>query len=179
VGNLNRNCDPRRHAWLMTDERIGDALFASLRALPPGAGVVFRHHRLPRGERHRLFLRVRRLAQARRLRISAAGDLPGASSHGGHHALTYPAHDRLEAIAGVRAGASLLFVSPLHATRSHVGATPLGLRRAIAIGRGMPAQRIALGGMTASRWLAIRRYGFDGWAAIDGLVVRDAGSLAD
>lgn len=153
----------------MTDERIGDALVPSLRALPPGAGVVFRHYRLSRSERQRLFLRIRRLAHARRLRFSAAGGLPGAPSHGGRRASTHAAHHRGEAIAGIRAGASLLFVSPLYPTRSHPGTKPLGLRRALPIVRGLEAQRIALGGMTAARWLAIRRYGFDGWAAIDAL----------
>ena len=153
----------------MTDERIGDALFLALLALPPGAGVVFRHYRLPAAERHRLFLRVRRLAKARRLRFSAAR-VTGTIGHGGRVALTYPAHDRCEAIAGVRAGATWLFVSPLYATRSHPGAEGLGVRKAVPITRGLPVKTIALGGMTASRWLKLRRHGFDGWAAIDGLI---------
>lgn len=170
MANLNRNIDPRRHAWLMTDERIGDALLPTLRALPPGAGVVFRHYRLARGERHRLFLRVRRLALARRLRISAAGGLPGVSGHGGRRAMTHAVHDRREAVAAARAGTEWLFVSPLYATRSHPGAPPLGARRALQITRNAGGRRIALGGMTAARWLRLRRYGFDGWAAIDGLV---------
>ena len=169
VADLNRNISPRRHAWLMTDERIGAALLPAIRALPPGAGVVFRHYGLPRGERHRLFLTVRRLATARQLRISAAGGLLGVGSHGGRRALTHAAHDRREAIRGIRAGAAWLFVSPVFATRSHPGARALGVRRAVGIGRGLGAGRVALGGMTGARWLAIRRYGFDGWAAIDGL----------
>ncbi|MEH3159852.1 MAG: hypothetical protein PGN08_13520 [Sphingomonas taxi] len=49
MANLNRNIDPRRHAWLMTDTRIGAALIPTLCRLPPGAGVVFRHYDLPRG----------------------------------------------------------------------------------------------------------------------------------
>lgn len=154
----------------MTDERLGDALIPAIRALPPGAGVVFRHYDLPRAERYRLFLTVRRLAAARRLRISAAGELPGVESHGGRRALTHAAHDRREAIRGVRAGAAWLFVSPVYPTRSHPGARSLGVRRAADIGRGLGAERVALGGMTGRRWLAIRRYGFGGWAAIDGLM---------
>ncbi len=35
VADLNRNLSPRRHAWLMTDERIGAALLPAIRALPP------------------------------------------------------------------------------------------------------------------------------------------------
>lgn len=154
----------------MTDERIGDALIPVIRALPPGAGVVFRHYGLSPRERYRLFLRVRRLAQARGLRISAAGGLPGVGAHNGRRALTYAAHDRREAVGGIRAGASWLFVSPLFATRSHAGAQPLGVRRAIAITQHLDVARVALGGMTARRWLRLRPYGFTDWAAIDGLI---------
>lgn len=171
MGNLNRNCDPRRHAWLMTDDRFGTKLLPAIRALPPGAGVVFRHSGLSRADRHRLFLQVRRLAQARRLRLSARGTSPGAAGHGGRNALTYPAHDRRQAVAGSRAGAAWLFVSPIHATRSHPTIAPLGLRRALPIARGLDAQAVALGGMTAVRWLRLRHHGFAGWAAIDALMI--------
>ena len=174
----------------MTDERIGDALIRTLLALPPGAGVVFRHYGLPRAARYRLFLRVRRLACARGLRMSAAGGLPGAGRHNGHGALTHAAHDRREAVAAIRKGAAWLFVSPVFATRSHAGAAPLGVRRATAIasaaarnvtggnvtggkaaGTNPSRVAVALGGMTATRWLRIRHHGFAGWAAIDALVV--------
>ncbi|WP_332837978.1 thiamine phosphate synthase [Sphingomonas sp. MA1305] len=171
--DLNRNLDPRRAAWLMTDARVGDVI-AAIRALPPGAGIVFRQRELARGARHALFLRVRRLAKARRMRLSAAGGLPGAAAHGGRRAATHPAHDRRQAIAAVRAGATLLFVSPLFATRSHPGAAALGPGRAVPIARGLPVARIALGGMDGQRWLRLRRYGFDGWAAIDALAVAPA-----
>lgn len=158
----------------MTDERIGDALIPAIRALPPGAGVVFRHYGLPRAERHRLFLAVRRVTTARRLRLSVAGGLPGAPSHGGRRALTHPVHDQREAVRALRAGATWLFVSPVYSTRSHPGARALGVRRALAVTRGIAAGRpvtiVALGGMTASRWIRLRRYGFDAWAAIDGLM---------
>jgi len=171
VGNLNRNCDPRRYAWLMTDQRFGAGLLPAIRALPPGAGVVFRHQHLSPAERRRLFLRVRRIAQARRLNLSARGILAGAGGHGGRNALTYPAHHRRQAIAGVRAGAAWLFVSPVYATRTHAGFAPLGVRRALPIARGLNVQAVALGGRTAARWLRLRRYGFEGWAAIDGLMI--------
>lgn len=153
---------------------MGDALIPAIRALPPGAGVVFRHYDLLRAERHRLFLTVRRLAAARRLRLSAGGGMPGAPSHGGRQALTHAVHDRREAVHALRAGATWLFVSPVFPTRSHPGARALGVRRALAMTRGIAAGRsvtiVALGGMTAKRWLPLRRYGFEGWAAIDGLM---------
>jgi thiamine-phosphate pyrophosphorylase len=158
--------------WLFTDERLGDALWTVLRRLPPGSGVVFRHYSLSRSERVRLFVEVRRRARARSLVVvSARGLLPGAQGvHGpglGRGLRTWPAHDRREAVAGVRAGATLLFVSPVFPTRSHPGAAALGVARAGRIGRGLRTRLIALGGMDAGRWRMVRAAGFDGWAGID------------
>ena len=153
----------------MTDPRIDAMLLTILRTLPAGAGVVFRHQALPLRERHALFVRVRRLAQARHLRLSAAGAMPGAAAHNGRRTLTHAVHDRRQAMTASRAGASWLFVSPLYPTRSHPGAPALGIRRALAMTQGLAGRRVALGGMTATKWLRLRRYGFDGWAAIDGL----------
>ena len=139
--------------WLMTDERMGDALWAALKRVPPGGGVVFRHYATPRAERLALFRRVRSIAVARRLMLVVAGErLPWPARHGGPRPLTAPAHDRREAIAGVRRGARVLFVSPVFATRSHPAANGLGVRRALGVGRGLPVVAIALGGMDAGRW---------------------------
>ena len=158
--------------WLFTDERQGDALWTALRRLPPGSGVVFRHYGLSPRERMRLFVAVRRRARARGLMVvSARRLLPGADGvHGPGASInfrTWPAHDRREALAGVRAGVNVLFVSPVFATRSHPGAAALGPARAARIARGLPIWTIALGGMDARRWRAARAAGFDGWAAID------------
>ena len=157
--------------WLFTDERLGDELWRALRRLPPGGGVVFRHYSLSRTERNRLFVAVRRRAHARRqLVLSARALLPGADGvHGPGRAKPtgWPAHDEREARAGVRAGANVLFVSPVHPTRSHLGAPALGLCAAARIGRRLPVLRIALGGMDARRGRKARRHGFDGWAGID------------
>lgn len=154
----------RNPAWLMTDERMGDALWVALRRLPPGAGVVFRHHRTPPRERRALRLRVRRIAVARRLELVVAGARGG---HGrGPGATSWPAHTRREAIAGRRSGATRFFVSPVFPTRSHPGAAPIGPMRAARIARGL-GEAIALGGTDAQRWRRIARLGFAGWAAID------------
>ena len=155
----------------MTDERMGEELWAALRRLPPGGGVVFRHYTAPTRERRALWLRVRRLAQARRLVvISAGGAMPGAD--GTHKARgpglrTWPAHDRRQAIAAKRAGAALVFVSPIHATRSHPEVRALGPMRAARLAHGLGMSTIALGGMDARRWRRVRTLGFDGWAAVD------------
>lgn len=161
--------------WLMTDERTGDALFPALLRLPPGSGVVFRHYSLERSERRALFRQVRRVARARRLTLAVARpDRLGTADgvHGvakGAGLRTWPAHDRREAVAGARAGAHLLFVSPVHPTRSHPGARALGPARAAALGRGLAPKLVALGGMTPRRFRAARGLGFHGWAAIDAL----------
>ena len=70
---------------------------------------------------------------------------------------------------GWKAGADLLFVSPLFPTRSHPGAPSLGLPRAARIGRGLDLPQIALGGMTAKLFRRLRGR-FEGWAAIDAWV---------
>ncbi len=153
----------------MTDERIGDALLPLLRRLPSGSGVVFRHLETPRAERHALLRRVHRIAIARRLVLTVVAGPRELPAHGGACPLSAPAHDRREAIAGVRRGAGYLFVSPVFATRTHPGAAALGVRRALAIARELPPMTIALGGMSERRWR--HRPGFDGWAAIDAWLV--------
>ena len=169
--------------WLFTDERLGDGLWAALRRLPPGSGVVFRHHSLARAERARLFRAVTRRAHARGLIVlSARALLPGTDGvHGpglGRGLRTWPAHDRREALAGVRAGAGLLFVSPVFPTRSHPGAAALGAR-AVRIGRGLGVKVIALGGMDARRFRRVRGHGFNGWAGIDAFLAEAACVTSD
>jgi thiamine-phosphate pyrophosphorylase len=158
----------------MTDERF-DArwpdgrLWTALARLPRGAGVVFRHHATPLPERRALFARVARVCRARGLTLVVAGAPVGRGwpTHGRQGSLTWPAHDRRQAVAAVRAGALAVFVSPIFATRSHPGARALGPVRAAGVARGLPVARIALGGMTARRFRQLRALGFHGWAAID------------
>lgn len=154
--------------WLMTDERAD--LWAAVRRLPVGAGVVFRHHATSPAERRRLWARLRRTTRTKRLVLVRAGGMRLAGEMGvhgrpGRGLVTWPAHDPWQARAGRLAGADLLFVSPVFATRSHPGATALGAAGAARIGRGSAA--IALGGLDARRFARIRWLGFAGWAAID------------
>lgn len=159
---------PRR--WLMTDPRLDDALWNTLAALPKGSGVILRHYELPLAERRALFAKVSRIARRRGLILVAAGKdrLGHAPSHGRHRgALTAPTHSRREAIAAIRGGARLLFVSPVHPTRSHPGARTLGRVRLGLLIRGLNAQVIALGGMDERRWRALKPLAIHGWAGID------------
>lgn len=169
--------------WLVTDPRQGDALWPALARLPRGAGVLFREFERPPGERRALFARVRAVARRRRLVLVLAGDARTAAAWraGGWHAAggpsraarallrTAPAHDPAELARARAAGAALVFVSPVHPTRSHPGAPALGrVRFGLLIGR-TRSDVVALGGMDARRARPVRRLGVARWAAIDGL----------
>ena len=167
------------HLLLLTDERLGDRLWPALERLPRGGIVVFRHYGLPPAERRALLGKVRRVASARGLRLAVAGAGLGVARAGpggafGTHGRdprrrpglrTWPAHDAREVIAGMRAGADLILISPVFPTRSHPGSRTLGLCRAMALARLAPGKAVALGGMNARRFKRLR--GFVGWAAID------------
>ena len=164
---------PIPRLWLMTDERMGDALWTALERLPRGSGIVFRHYSLPIAERRALFASVAEVARRRGLVLLRAGAVPlGPGARGVHGARgpgirTAPAHSRHEALAAIRGGAHALFVSPVYPTRSHPGARvldPAGLKRLI---RGLGVPVIALGGMNAARARSLKRSGVHGWAAID------------
>lgn len=163
---------PLPQIWLMTDERMGDSLWTALARLPRGSGVVFRHYGLPPAERRALFARVVKLARRRGLMVVRAGAATGRGAAGVHGwrgagLRTFPAHSRREAIAAVRAGADLLFVSPIFATRSHPGARALGRVRLGLLIRGLDVPVIALGGMDSRRAAGVQPLGVYGWAAID------------
>ncbi|QJU57243.1 thiamine phosphate synthase [Sphingomonas sp. AP4-R1] len=166
--------------WLMTDERADAALERVLHRLPRGAGIVFRHHATPHGQRRARFDRVRRIARARGLVLILAGDPRDAIGwradgwHGrGSRRLprlmlrTAPVHDLREMETARRAGADLVFVSPVFPTRSHPGAATLGPIGFARIAREAGIRVIALGGMSARRYRRLIALGASGWAGID------------
>ena len=159
---------PLPRLWLMTDERQGEYLWAALKRLPKGAGIVFRHYGLAPRERRDLFERVRRVARRRRLVLLAGGrGLRGDGTHGGRGRglRSASAHDLAELKAAERSGASLVFLSPAFPTRSHPGARTLGPVRFGMIARQARIPVIALGGIDGRR--ARRLPHIYGWAAID------------
>ena len=164
----------RRHPiprlWLMTDERQDDLLEAA-RRLPRGAGIVFRHYSLARSERRALYEQVRQLAARRRLVLIVAGEdrLPGDGTHNrrGQGLRTASAHNLRELKSAQRAGAHLVFVSPVFPTRSHPGARALGPLGFGAIARKARIPVIALGGMNRRNARRLRTLGAYGWAGID------------
>lgn len=169
--------------WLMTDERQGDGLWSALDKLPAGAGVVFRHHATSAAQRRALFQRVRDIARRKRLTLILAGPISSAirwRAHGAHGRSphrhtpsllirTAPAHNRPEIEAARRAGADLIFLSPVFPTRSHPGARTLSPIRFGLLARGAGIPVIALGGMKRDNVHRLARLGSSGWAAIDGL----------
>ena len=163
---------PRR--WLMTDERLGDGLFTAIDRLPEGGGIVFRHYSLAPDERRALFSDVKRRARERQLLLLLAGPADQAEAWGaeGSHGLggggalrTAPVHTIDEIRAAEAAGAALMFLSRVFATRSHPGARTLGPRgfSELAIATRLPV--VALGGMNEARFAQLD--GAWGWAGID------------
>lgn len=149
-------------------------LAALVGALPggiPPIAVVFRHDGLPRSERLALAAEVRDAVQARgHLFLMARGPLAGSDgchAHAGAPGIfTAPVHDEDEIVAAVAGGADAVFLSPLHATASHPGRTPLTRRRAVALAQATPVPVLALGGMTAARARALEGTHFQGFGAI-------------
>lgn len=171
---------PLPRIWLMTDERLPD-LEATVAALPRGSGIVFRHRSLKAKMRRALFDRVLRVARARRHLLLLA-DSPSVArqwgADGAHNRSrlrswglrTCAVHCARERIAAQRAGANLIFVSPVHATRSHPEQKPLGIRRARQIAAKDWQRAILLGGMTAARFKRLPVPRAHGWAAIDAFI---------
>jgi len=172
---------------LMTDPRIAEAdLMRAVQRLPRGSAIVVRHYDLPAQMRRALFDRIRRRARRRGCLILLAGDPATARTWGadGHHGRaggrragkawlhSAPAHDRREIVAAAQAGADVVLLSPLFATRSHPGVRPLGPVRFAALARHAPVPVIALGGVQPRHATLLRRLGAYGFAAIDGLTYR-------
>ena len=176
---MTANQPPWPREWLMTDERIGDRLWKAIDALPEGgAGIVLRHYSLSAGERNRLARQVSDICGQRDLVLAVARDGELAADVGAqlvHNPLARPnglpisrsAHSAEEAAAANRAGASLIFLSPMCETRSHPGrkAMAVDLARQIVAGSTVPV--IALGGMNRARLAELADVGFYGWAGID------------
>ena len=165
--------------WLMTDERIGDRLFAAIERLPQSAaGIVFRHYSLGPEDREELARRIAKMGKNRGLTLAIGADEALALRIGAElvhnpagNALRLPfsrsVHTIEEAEAARAQGASLVFVSPVFATRSHPGREPLGPELALQIAKAAGVPAIALGGMDARNFAPVWSAGFHGWAGID------------
>jgi thiamine-phosphate pyrophosphorylase len=148
--------------WLFTDpHRMGDVL-AVARALPKGlCGIVFRHDGAP--DRAALGRALASICRTRRNLLTVAGDWRLAVSLGAgvhirmsrrerarkcHRIVTASAHGATEAARAARTGAALVFISPVFATATHLGAAPLGVVKFLLISRHCGVACLALGGVT-------------------------------
>jgi thiamine-phosphate pyrophosphorylase len=163
---------PLPRLWLMTDERQGEALWTALERLPRGAGIVFRHYGLEERERRALFLRVRRISSRRRLVLIVsrahwrADGVHNAATRRSRFGLrTASAHALREIRSAERAGADLIFLSPVFPTRSHPGTRTLGRLQFTSLAGQTNVPVIALGGMNERRARGLANA--YGWAAID------------
>lgn len=169
-----RRRHPLPRIWLMTDERLGDALWTAIEGLPRGSGVVLRHYSLPFAERRALFARVAKRARRRGLVLVVAGKEQLGRADGTHNRprrgnglVTWSVHSRRDLTEARRQHADLIFVSSVFATRSHPDARTLGVVRAGLLIHGSPIPAIALGGMSQTRFRRLQGLGVHGWAGID------------
>jgi thiamine-phosphate pyrophosphorylase len=162
--------------WLFTDsQRLPDPREPVAR-LPKGlAGVVFRHDDHP--GRAALGREVARICRARRLLLVVAGDVrlaarlrAGVHLRGGRWPgvvrtkgfVTSSAHNGPDMLRASRAGARLVFLSPVFATASHPGGSSYGPGRWARLTRGAPVAVAALGGIDGA---TVRRLPRDARAA--------------
>jgi len=166
--------------WLVSDARNDTVLEHSLRRLPRGSGLIFRHAHLAPAQRARRFRALKALCRRHGHAIILAGTprearrLGADGAYGPAHRLAphgqtlrlITAHSLRELAAANRARADLILLSPAFPTRSHPGAPALGPLRFHLLAARAAAPVIALGGMNPR---TARRLAPYGWAAIDGL----------
>jgi thiamine-phosphate pyrophosphorylase len=174
--------------FLMTDPRLGDALWPAIDRLPRGAGIVVRHHGLPQSARAALVRGIRARSRGRHLLLVAA-PVPCGLVDGVHVPAFLRKRARKAGLSrpGIRTAAvhsrremaraksvDALFVSPVFATASHPGARTLGRFGLARLARAATVPVIAVGGMTAARFRRLKPLGAAGWAAIDALAPQEA-----
>lgn len=169
---------PLPSVWLISDARNDAMLERAIARMPRGGGFIYRHYHLQPDERRARFTTLARLARARGLYVIWAGSMAQARcvgadgaygdslriGSGGRGLRLVTVHSLREMACARRADALLL--SPVFATRSHVGASGLGPLRFRLMASRATVPVIALGGMDAAQ---ARRLGCPRWAAIDGL----------
>jgi thiamine-phosphate pyrophosphorylase len=162
--------------WLMTDERLGARLWDAIDRLPEDSGVVFRHYELVPVERLSLAGQIASTCRKRGFALAVAADADLARTVGADLIHNPPdlstelpfsraAHSLADVETAAREGASLVFISPIFATRSHPDRQPLGPERAKRIAKASGVPAIAMGGLNARKFAQLD--GFYGWAGID------------
>lgn len=175
--------------WFLTDEARVDDAAATLRSLPRGTGVIFRHYGSP--DRTSLAHKLARLSRARGLVFLVADDwrlAANVQAHGLHlpeyaaayglssgarlwrrlrrAVLTVAAHGPRGLARARHLDADAALLAPVFPTRSHPGRAALGPVRAAALARSAGLPVLALGGATPDRLTHLRAAGFAGIAGI-------------
>lgn len=171
--------------WLFTDPARQPDLAAVLARLPPDTGVVFRHYGVP--NRAQLAQEAAGICRRRGLPMLVAGAdslLPCHASALGRHlpqhqvrkrrrgsvaVVSAACHDMAAIVAAARAGAMLVFLSPVFATQSHPEGLPLGPLRFAALAKAAHQRGLivyALGGLGAERFRRLRGLPVSGFGAI-------------
>ncbi len=171
--------------FLFSDVRNDGSLDDVLARLPQGAALVFRHYHLDPSARRARYEALASIARRFGHDVILSGTAETATEWGADgvygpvsrigeaDGMTRYAtiHSRAEADAAIAAHVDAAFVSPVHATRSHTDATPLGPSGYHALATRLErdgVRAIALGGMTAQRAAALPALR---WGAIDGLAL--------
>ena len=136
--------------WLIVNEQIGPELWASIRKLPRGSGVLIVGD--PGANERR---RLRHLALVRNLALVTEGPRTAAR-----------VHDAGELKRAMLRRTPIILLSPLYRTRSHPAWKPLPRMRAAALARLGQRKLFALGGMDARRYATVAPLGFIAWAGI-------------
>ncbi len=169
--------------WLFTDARVP----VDLSRLPRGAGVVIRHYDHP--QRAAFVGKLVAAGRACGLIMLVAGDMRLALASGADgvhlpehqvrkyqmHSIRRP-HRNFIITAAAHSQQALhdaafvdgIFLSPMFATRSHVGSKNIGRLRAAHLIHTTSTMIIALGGITSQNARHLATIGFAGIAAIDG-----------
>ncbi|HRP10853.1 MAG TPA: thiamine phosphate synthase [Terricaulis sp.] len=171
--------------FFFTDPKRTPDPLAIARALPRGAGLVYRHFGAP--ERGRMARALARACRQRGLilliaadpelaaRVGAAGvhwpeRLLPAQREAAHGALVTAAAHNAAALARARAyGADAAVLSPVFPTESASGHAPLGLFRASQLARAAGLPVLALGGINAGNARLLAGRGFAGLVSVGAL----------
>lgn len=143
-----RQCIP--NTWLILDRQPDAEDWSTFGKLRRGSGVLFLQPLDTKSQR-----RFRHIAAAREL--TAIPERPRVSAR---------VHNQRELTLALSRRTTLIFLSPIHPTRSHPDWRPLPRMRAATLARLARRQAIALGGMNRRRYARIAPLGFIGWAGI-------------